>query len=222
MNDFTSTRDRILEASRKLFNEKGYATTTLSEIAASIGIAQGNLTYHFSTKSELALEIEKQVRARVRSHRAIFQSGNVTDDYVELLLSSMNDTWENRFLLRDHAQFSSRSNPLRRDRDMEADLKILHELLCKMKKEGMFRRDLQIDLNSLSRSLWIVSRYWMDHLRELEALEKVTWTDQKRGLQQHLTVLMPCLTATARRELESAVLRAASKEALEAQSHLYE
>ena len=28
------------EASRKLFNEKGYATTTLSEIAASIGIAR--------------------------------------------------------------------------------------------------------------------------------------------------------------------------------------
>ncbi|HPG25386.1 MAG TPA: TetR family transcriptional regulator, partial [Myxococcota bacterium] len=28
--------------SRQLFNEKGYARTTLAEIAASVGIAEGN------------------------------------------------------------------------------------------------------------------------------------------------------------------------------------
>jgi hypothetical protein len=62
----------------------------------------------------------------------------------------------------------------------------------------------------LARSLWIVSRYWMDHLRELDGLEQVTWADQERGLQHHFAVLLPCLTASAKRDLKSAALRALS------------
>lgn len=215
MTDRINTRDRILDASRKLFNEKGFNATTLAEIAASIGIAQGNLTYHFPTKRELAVAIEKQVRKDVRAHRASFQSERVADDYVGLLLNSMNYTWENRFLLRDRAQFAKATRARRQDPDMAADLELLHELLRRMNKEDMFRRDFEVDLRVLARSLWIVSRYWMDHLRELEALENVTWTDQERGLQHHFAVLLPYLTAPARRELEAAVYRVASEKAVE-------
>ena len=218
--DRATTRERILDASRHLFNEKGYSTTTLAEIAASIGISQGNLTYHFPTKRELAAEIERQVRKNARAYRKDFPQGAVTDDYVELLLSGMNYTWENRFLLRDHAQFSKNPNALRRDPDMMADLELLHELLRRMEKEDMFRRDLRIDLAALARSLWIVSRYWMDHLRELEALEQVTWADQERGLQHHFAVLIPCLTASGRHKLESGVVRAASRMALKEEKYL--
>jgi AcrR family transcriptional regulator len=44
MTPRATTRERILDASRRLFNEKGYTAATLTEIAASIGIAQGHLT----------------------------------------------------------------------------------------------------------------------------------------------------------------------------------
>ncbi len=212
MTDRSMTPDRILDASRRLFNEKGYAATTLAEIAASVGIAQGNLTYHFPTKRELAARLEKRVRQSARAQRASYpQRGAVADEYVELILFAMNHTWENRFLLRDYAQFSNDPNALRLDPDMAADLELLHELLGRMKKEEMFRRDLQVDLRVLARSLWIVSRYWMDHLHELEGLEQVTWADQERGVQHHLAVLLPYLTAPARRSLESAVVRASSR-----------
>jgi len=214
MTDRATTRDRILDASRRLFNEKGYAATTLAEIAASVGIAQGNLTYHFPTKRELVVELEKRVRQSVRARRASYRRGAVEDDYVELLLFAMNHAWENRFLLRDHTQFANDPNALRLDPDMAADLEVLHELLRRMKKEGMFRRDLRVDLGVLARSLWIVSRYWMDHLGELEGLERVTWADQERGLQHHFAVLLPCLTASARRDLESAVLRVSNSLAI--------
>lgn len=215
MTDCATTRDRILDASRRLFNEKGYAATPLAEIAASIGIAQGNLTYHFPTKRELVVEIEKRVRQRVRAKRASYRHGSVSDDYVNLLLFAMNHSWENRFLLRDHAQFTNDPNALRLDPDMAADLELLHELLQRMNKEGMFRRDLKVDLGVLARSLWIVSRFWMDHLGESEGLEQVTWADQERGLQHHFAVLLPCLTARARRDLESAVLHLSSRLAIE-------
>jgi AcrR family transcriptional regulator len=210
MTDRATTRERILDASRQLFNEKGYKATTLAEIAATIGIAQGNLTYHFPTKRDLVAELERRLRQSVRARRKSHRRGAVTDDYVELLLFAMNHAWENRFLLRDHAQLTSDPNPLRLDPDMAADLEELHDLLRRMKKEGMFRRDLRLDLGVLARSLWILSRYWMDHLRELEGVEQVAWADQERGLQHHLALLLPCLTASARRDLEAAARRASS------------
>jgi hypothetical protein len=55
----------------------------------------------------------------------------------------------------------------------------------------------------------------MDHLGESEGLEQVTWADQERGLQHHFAVLLPCLKARARRDLESAVLHLSSRLAIE-------
>ena len=63
------------------------------------------------------------------------------------------------------------------------------------------------------RALWLVSRYWADHLQEHEGLDELGWREQKRGLQQHFAVLLPYLTARARRSLEAAVVALASQRA---------
>lgn len=212
-----STRERILDASRRLFNEKGYAATTLAEIADSIGIAQGNLTYHFPTKRELAVEIERRGRRRVRENRERARRGVAADDYVRFLLFSMTFTWEHRFLLRDHAQFAKERARVRADPDMAADLALLRDALRRMTKDGAFRRDVDVDPDVLARSLWIVSRYWMDHLREVEGVEQVSWADQERGVRHHFAVLLPYLSKAARRELEAAVVRVASRAAIAAE-----
>ena len=214
MSDRLTTRERILEASRELFNENGYAATPVSAIAARAGIATGNLTYHFATKRELADELEKRARQRMREARTGLRTGVIANDYVEILRFGMNKSWENRFLFRDRAQYRDGAQARGRDHDMAADLEVLHEHLQRMNKEGMFRRDLQIDLGVLARSLFVVSRYWMDHLREVDGLEHVTWADQERGLQHHFAVLFPFLTAVARRDFESALMQLAGRQAI--------
>ena len=206
--DPTTTRERILDASRRLFNEKGYAATTLAEIAASVGIAQGNLTYHFPTKRQLVAELQKRMSQKAREQRESHQRGAVTDDYVELLLFSMHHASEYRFLLRDRAQLAGEPAVLPGAMDMAADLEGLHELLTRARREGLFRRDLDVDLHVLARCLWIVSRYWMDHLSEVEGLEELGWEDLERGAEHHFAVLLPYLTAPARRDLEAALQRA--------------
>jgi AcrR family transcriptional regulator len=211
----TTTRERILRASLKLFNEKGYAATPVSAIAAAAGIATGNLTYHFRTKRELAETLEKQTRRRRRKSRSGIQTGALANDYVEALSSSMVMSWENRFLLRDHAQFRDETRARLPDRDLVEDVQMLEDFLKRMRKEGMLRKDLKVELSVLARSLFVLARYWMDHLREIEGLEHVSWEDQERGLQHHLAVLSPCLTAPARRDFESAVIRLAGSQALQ-------
>jgi AcrR family transcriptional regulator len=211
----TTTRERILEASLKLFNEKGYAATPVSEIAAAAGIATGNLTYHFGTKRELAEALEKRVRHERREARASFETGAIANDYVEILRFSMIMSWENRFLLRDHAQYRDEKRARLPDRDLVEDVQMLEDFLKRMRKEGMLRKDLQVDLSVLARSLFVLTRFWMDHLREIEGLEQVSREDQERGLQHHFAVLSPCLTAAAKREFESALIRLAGRQAIQ-------
>jgi AcrR family transcriptional regulator len=203
-----STPDRIIAAGRRLLNAKGYAATSLTEIAAEVGISQGNLSYHFPTKKDLAMRIEAETRAMAAARRASLRPGNIADDYVEHLLFAMNLTWNNRFLLRDRAQFITDTSDKTALSELSADFDELHSLLKRIAAEGMFRRDAVPDLTVLTRSIWIVSRYWMDYLRESEGREEITWEDQERGIAHHFALLLPCLTAGARRQFTAALDRA--------------
>ena len=50
------TRLAILRTVAVLFNEKGYATTSMQDITRATGIQRGGIYNHFSSKDELALE----------------------------------------------------------------------------------------------------------------------------------------------------------------------
>jgi len=202
----TKTPDKILEASRRLFNEKGYAATSLSEIAAAVGISQGNLTYHFPAKSDLAVRIAKDARESLRARRANERKGAIADDYVDHLVFAMGLTWANRFLLRDRAHFAEQIGPA--EAELTADFRELLSLLERIEAEGSFRSDAVSDLRVLARSIWVMSRYWMDYLREFEGLTDISWADQERGIEHHFALLLPCLTAAARREFRDALERA--------------
>lgn len=47
------TRRRILDVARRLFVERGYAGTSVQEIAEQVQMTKGSLYYHFSSKEEL-------------------------------------------------------------------------------------------------------------------------------------------------------------------------
>jgi AcrR family transcriptional regulator len=47
------TRQRILDVARQLFVERGYAGTSIRDIAEELRMTKGSLYYHFSSKEEL-------------------------------------------------------------------------------------------------------------------------------------------------------------------------
>lgn len=51
------SRTRILDAAAKTFRQKGYAATTLNEIAKAADMQAGSLYYHFNSKDELLEEV---------------------------------------------------------------------------------------------------------------------------------------------------------------------
>lgn len=49
------TRDRIVAAAAPLFNRRGYAASSMSELMAATGLEKGGIYRHFQSKDELAL-----------------------------------------------------------------------------------------------------------------------------------------------------------------------
>ncbi|MEM7555016.1 MAG: TetR/AcrR family transcriptional regulator [Cyanobacteria bacterium P01_A01_bin.84] len=54
------TRDRILEAARKLFAKKGFDGTTTRDLAQNAKVAEGTLFRHFSNKKAILVEVATQ------------------------------------------------------------------------------------------------------------------------------------------------------------------
>lgn len=50
-------RQRVLDAAAKLFRDKGYAATTVREVAECCGIRAASLYYHFPSKDDILAEV---------------------------------------------------------------------------------------------------------------------------------------------------------------------
>ncbi|GAB5489681.1 MAG: hypothetical protein Pars2KO_32510 [Parasphingorhabdus sp.] len=210
MKTRSTTVIRILNAAREQFNAKGYAATSLTEIAASLGMSQGNLTYHFPTKRHLAMQLEADVLFLMKTRRESLMPRSLAQDYVGHLLFGMELTWSNRFLMRDHLQYASNPIGQRPDSELTADFDELTGLLKRIQDKDLFDDGAEQDIDVLTRSLWIVSRYWIDYLRELEGLDEISWADQERGIQHHFAVLLPNLKPSTRSKFKAALNRASS------------
>ena len=70
-------RDEILAIAAALFAERGFAATTVREIADAAGILSGSLYHHFDSKESMADELVRELLERVLAeYRAIVAAGH--------------------------------------------------------------------------------------------------------------------------------------------------
>ncbi|MEX2570203.1 MAG: TetR/AcrR family transcriptional regulator [Gemmatimonadota bacterium] len=61
----TDTRSRLVDAARRLFFEKGYASTSIADILSTAGANSGSLYHFFPTKQDLLLAVLEEYRAGI-------------------------------------------------------------------------------------------------------------------------------------------------------------
>lgn len=61
ISDPDKPKGRLLAIAAKLFNQKGYANTTVRDIAAEAGIQSGSLFHHFKNKEEILFGVMNEV-----------------------------------------------------------------------------------------------------------------------------------------------------------------
>jgi len=65
-----STKQRIINKAVELFNQNGFASVSLFEIAGALGMTRGNLTYHFKHKDNLLEAIADELWDKMRAERS--------------------------------------------------------------------------------------------------------------------------------------------------------
>ncbi|HBJ4862475.1 TPA: TetR/AcrR family transcriptional regulator, partial [Acinetobacter baumannii] len=95
-------KDRILQISLQLFNERGERSVTTNHIAAELGISPGNLYYHFRNKHEIIKELMHQYQVETLEMLSLPEDRPLTtNDKINYFQVLSGQLWNYRFIHRD-------------------------------------------------------------------------------------------------------------------------
>lgn len=196
------TRNRILEAALRLFNEQGTAAVSTNHIAAETGISPGNLYYHFADKQEIIRALHtRYAAAHERQWEPGQQAGENLGALRENVTAGMALAWEYRFFEREILAL------LRADPELRASYQKVYERRLgewlafgeQLVAQGVLRRPRPPrSLHDLLVAIWLIATNWL-------ALLDITGDAQDpsqvaKGADLVLVVLDSYLTDEARRE----------------------
>lgn len=84
-----TTRERILDIALDLFIRKGYAETSLREIAAELGFSKAALYYHFESKQDILLALHMRMHALTDGVLPMLQAEADAGDLWERLIDRL-------------------------------------------------------------------------------------------------------------------------------------
>lgn len=200
------TRKRILDAARRLFNERGTSAVSTNHIAAEAGISPGNLYYHFEDKQAIIRALHARYAA-AHAHRWA-PSPDASESLARLrenLAAGSEAAWEYRFFEREILALL-RADPKLRAAYRQVYQRRLGEWLAfgeQLVAQGLARPPRPPrTLRDLAVAIWLVAENWLPFL-------DVTGDPQDpvqvaKGTDLVLAVLDPYLTARGRRGLQTA------------------
>lgn len=194
------TRDRILAACRELFNSRGPADVTTAEIAAKVGINEGNLYYYFQRKEQILEALFQEFEAALETVATadLSYAGDATR-YRDYLGGWFGLMWEWRFIYRDGLAVCRLAPALRKRLVALSDSSQaqVRRTLNEMVRAGLINaRPKQLD--RLNVNAWIIATYWIDYLRLRHGTEKVTRKQLDWGAAQVMSLYEPYLTDEGR------------------------
>ena len=192
-----TTRERILDVCRTLFNERGPAEVTTSEIAEAAGISEGNLHYHFRRKEQIVTALFDQFS------EALHKIAPVDEDVRRLpqshriyLANWFNAMWEWRLF---YAASIYRLAPDLQPRLLELTDRRqanIRRVLTGMVDDGILLASAE-EIDKLVVNAWIVSSYWIDYVKSRQGVKAVTREHLRWGYAQVEALFTPYATVPA-------------------------
>lgn len=198
----SKTKTRILETALALFNDKGLGQVSLRDIAYTMGISVGNLTYYYKTRDALVEALYLQLVEHLDG-----LVGGMSPDALDLKLvytfgrASCEVFYAYRFIMIDFAQLIRYHQPIRthyqqlsifRTQQFEALFGGLIQL-------GLLRApEFEEEYNYLYRRMRIFGDYWLANaLVDHETLPPILIEEQ---LQIFMAAIYPYLTTKGKAE----------------------
>lgn len=198
-----STRVKILNEARKLFNQKGFDRITPRQIAAKIGISDGNLRYHFRTKDDLAEALFNELVDTIGKELESGATGELNMKVMKDLLSAMlKNFYEYRFLVQDLVTFLKHHPRIRRtfNRITEERMRMLEIFISSFIREGYLVGDpYPGHYKKLMENMLIVTHFWING-------SELFYHGPKKEIVAHysdtiFSIMYPYLTSKGKQEL---------------------
>jgi AcrR family transcriptional regulator len=201
------TRERIITTARQIFNDRRFGDVTLAELADEIGIAKGNVWYHFKDKRALLNAITDQYLERIDAREKLWPvKSAVLESYSAFLKAVLEEIRDFRFMYRDQADYGEHSKRLlkRLPAIYAHVIKQLVAFYAQLRAEGHLDiEDSRIE--ALAINVVLVLRYYLEFSRESGLASAAGSGAAARAFAQHLTLFDDRLTPMAARYLRTAL-----------------
>lgn len=134
-----NTRQEILNTAKALFNARGYNAVTLRDIAGSLGISKGNLTYHFKKKED----IMEALLATAHNTRPT-TAPRTLEELDAFFLDLQRAVAENAYYFQHYTQLAQ-TIPAIRDTQQDmytSNVDLLREAFSNLHEDGLLRGEL--------------------------------------------------------------------------------
>lgn len=188
------TRQKILLTARNLFNEQHFGRVTTAALAEAVGIAEGNLWYHFKSKRALLDALTEDFIEQAQGRLALrpIEGSPILTDYTNMLSALANEQRQYRFLYRDQADYGEHTDVL-----LDALPRIYIETFDQfraffdaMARAGHFVDPAQNREDLITTSILVV-RYQLEFQREMGNDASKGSGAVQGALQLHLSMLAP-------------------------------
>lgn len=163
-----TTKDKILETTRNLFNQDGATDVTTNLIATTLGMSPGNLYYHYRNKEEIIRALFANFdTAADQLFKLETDRPPTMQDLERMLEGNYELQWHYRFLFRDLMSL------LRRDPELEISYRThrqrgfegTRQLITVFSSLGIVANiSTEQEIDTLTRLIWMLTDYWLPSL----------------------------------------------------------
>jgi len=197
-----NTRDKILDQSLKMFNERGIEYVGLRELAAILDIRVGNISYYFPTKDDLVYELSQELS---KSNAMLLRETESLTmiEFLEILHQVLLNHVKFRCLLlsvvhllqqNKHLAAAYKKTQSVRNSTIRSNLEVLEN-------SGYLKIEDDEQMEFLVSNLSLISRFWISEAAI--SFRQMSEADQIRYYLKHVVQLFsPYATTKGRKEME--------------------
>lgn len=158
------TKDKIIDASVELFNQRGISNTTLRDIADVVGISIGNLAYHYKNKDFIITDIfrkmENERAAKLADVQQFPSFENANEQALEIIHISIKyrffflDTLD---IIRDYPTLGSAHQKF-----IDEQIKYVRAMLSHSEQKANLKPEPRKGYyDQLSEIIWMTMQFWL-------------------------------------------------------------
>lgn len=159
-----NTKQKIIKASIRLFNENGLANVRLQQIANEIGISPGNLAYHFRNKEAIIEAVNEDLfeeAAEILSTYRIFPNLIDFDNQLSKYYSFIQ---KYPFYFLDMLEIQRQYPEIQSNRQVQVCKMIsqIHKRFDFNKNRGLIQEEPRPGLyNDVAEAIWVLITFWV-------------------------------------------------------------